>query len=295
MRRLYGALRVLGLAILVLGIVTTITLRKAQARFVESLSGFGLQIARLQDLSPDSAPRRMMLNGLELHVMTVSTSLDVKTALDRFQSVCHAVGQIDMPATVRQKLESGATLGSSKSLGVVRKETKTEGTLACVDVGEGLDVEGFLGRLKAFGETMNLRSLGQYRYTLARRTDSTTTLVVFWTDGNVKLTEMFPEQGDAPGQDLAGIPRPAEATRTLSACESGKPYGLAYYRLNGKSKRAVLVEYEALLKRTGFSTSHPKPGVLLASKQDRNVVVNVLERKEQQVMVGVSDLVGPHS
>ena len=285
-----GTLRVLGLALVLLGLVTAITLRKAQAKLSESLSGFGQQIARLHDLSPHSAPRKLILNGLELRVMTLSTSLDIKAALDRFAGVCHAVGQIDMPATVRQKLEAEAAPGSADSLGILRMDADTEGFLACIDLGEGLDAEEFLRRLTDFGETKNLRSLGQFRYGLARRTGGTTTLVLFWTEGDAKLTDMFPETGDAPGRDLWGMPRPRGATRVLSAYEYGQPYSLANYQVEGASHEQVLASYEALLVGKGWTTSRVKPGVILAQRAQRSVVVTVTRDVAGQLILSVADL-----
>lgn len=287
-----GALRVLGLALVLLGLVTAITLRKAQAKLTESLSGFGQQIARLHELSPHSAPRKLMLNGLELRVMTLSTSLDVQAALDRFAGVCHAVGQIDMPATVRQTLKSAATPGSTDSLGILRMDAETEGFVACIDLDEGLDAEGLLKRLTDFGETKNLRSLGQFRYGLARRTGDTTTLVLFWTEGDAKLTDMFPEVGDAPGRDLGAMPRPHGATRVLSAYERGQPYGVVNYRVEGTSQARALDGYEALLASHGWVTSRVKPGVILARQSQRSVVVSITQQPGQPVMLSAADLGG---
>lgn len=287
---LRGALRVLGLALVLLGLATAMTLRKAQAKLAESLSGFGQQIARLHELSPDSAPRKLMLNGLELRMMTLSTSLDVKAALDRFGSVCHAVGQIDMPATVRQTLETATVPGVADSLGILRMDADTEGFLACIDLGEGLDAEGFLRRLRDFGESKNLRSLGQFRYGLARRTGDTTTLVLFWTEGDAKLTEMFPQSGDAPGRDLSGMPRPRGATRVLSAYEQGQPYGVANYRVEGSTHAQALDAYETLLASHGWITSRPKPAVVLARQSERSVVVSATQEPGQPVILSAADL-----
>lgn len=290
MKRLYGTLRVLGLALAMLGLVTCVTLRRAQAKLIESLSGFGDQIAKLQDLSADSAPRQLMINGLELRVMTLSTRLDVKAALDRFQSVCHAVGQIDLPATVRQTLQAGAAPFASESLGVMRLDAESEGFLACIDLGEGLNAEGFLERLQAFGESKDLRSLGEFRYGLAKRHGDTTTLVLFWTEGAAKLTEMFRERGDAPGRDVWGMPRPENATRVLSAFEYGKPYGIAHYRVAGQAEERALSSYEGVLHRNGWSTSRIDSGGVLARKAERSVVVTASRSKDGQVTIGISDL-----
>ncbi|HEY5955671.1 MAG TPA: hypothetical protein VIV60_03915, partial [Polyangiaceae bacterium] len=220
-QRILGLLRVLGLAICILAAAIAYCVRRAEAKLIESLRGFGDDLARLGELTPHSTPHQLMLNGVTLRLVTASTPLAVPAALDRFQSLCHTVGDLDLPATLKQKLQAEAVATSSASLGVLRNDTDEAGVLGCVDLGAGLTFEGFLSRLKEFGNDFNLKTLGQMRYAKAQRYGDRTNLVMFWTEGDMKLKELFPKVGDAPGRDLTLVPRPKAGQRLLSAYEEG--------------------------------------------------------------------------
>lgn len=291
MKRVWGCLRVVGVAMVLLALGVTLTARSASAHLVESMRGLGEQIARLHELRIHSAPRRLVLNGLGLRVMTASTPLEIDAALDRFQSLCHSVGQIDLPALVRQRLAEQSREGAFDSTGVIRHQAEHEGFLACISVDQATDGEGLLARLKAFGSTGNLRSLGQFRYALARRQADVTTLVMFWTEGDARLGEMFPREGDAPGGDLVAVPRPPEARRILSGFEEGLPYGFAAYEAAADQRsEAALAQYEDVLHREGWRTRPTKKGSIIAEKAGRRVIVRVSEASSGRAVVSLCDL-----
>jgi hypothetical protein len=294
MKHLLGMFRVLGLAATILVLVASVTLHQAEASLLESLRGFGDQIAQLHGFTPHSAPRRLVVNGLELRVMTVETSLGLAEALDKFQGLCRTVGQIDLAAAVRQKLENRAkdapTDKTQLPWGVIRKNGEHDGFLACLDVGSGLDAEAFLAKLTEFGATGNLRSLGQLRYAMARRHAGKTTLLMLWTEGDTKFAELFPKQGDAPGNDPLEVPRPRDSRRLLSAFEQGLPYGLAAYAVEGKHRQDVANGYRAALGQSGWNTRVARHGTLIAEKAGRRLLVQVSERRRGLVVVSLSDL-----
>ncbi len=290
MRRIKGILRVFGLAIWMLGGAALVTLERAEAHLKESLRGIGEQIAALDGFHSNTAPRQLFVNGLELHLVTVATSLGVKDALDRFQSTCHAVGQIDLPAALKQKLENQPKNHETLPAGVMRQDAKNEGFLACIDIGERVDAETFLGKLSEFGKTKNLRSLGQMRYALARRRGETTSLLLLWTEGDAQLAEMFPKQGDAPGGELHDVPRPKHGRRLLSAFEQGMPFGFAAYSVEGHGVESVSKAYAEQLVAGGWQTRPTKHRGLFAERGGRKLVVQVYRRQAGQVVVTISDL-----
>jgi hypothetical protein len=290
MKRFYGLSRVLGLSIALLVVVSVVVIQQAEARFAEVLHGFGEQLAELQDLSTHSAPRKLFVNGLELGVVSASTKLSVSDALDRFQSLCHGVGKVDVPAVVRQKLETAETLGAFSQNGVIREQSEHEGFVACLDMGERLDGVSLLGRLQEFGRTQDLKSLGGLRYALARRHGETSTLVLFWTEGNAKFAELFPKGHDAPGRDLFDVPRPAQAKRVLSAFEQGQPYGLAFYRIEGQSLSAVRAAYDLTLQQAGWRTEMARDGSVRARKVRRSLLVRIRAARRSAVLVSVVDV-----
>jgi hypothetical protein len=290
MKRVYALLRVLGLALTLLTVTVAITAKRAEARITEVLHGFGEQLAQLHELSSHSVPRKLFVNGLELGVVSASTTLPVGEALNRFQSLCHGVSELNVPAAVRQKLEASSSLEHLKKATVLREETDHEGFVACLDTQEPIDGAALLGRLQAFRRTQDLKSLGQLRYALVRRRGDTTTLIVFWTEGEAILTEQFKKGQDAPGRDLSDVPRPADAKRILSAFEQGQPYGLALYRIEGKHVADVRDAYEAALRQAGWLLEKDSPGgIVRASKGERVLVVRAKAGRGGQVLVSLID------
>jgi hypothetical protein len=67
------------------------------------------------------------------------------------------------------------------------------------------------------------------RYIYAEESEGTTLFVAFWTEGEFKVLDMFPPEGDAPGRDIDGVPRPPHARRILSAWEEGEPQSITVY------------------------------------------------------------------
>lgn len=290
MKRIFGMFRVIGLGLVMLAIATTMTVHQAQAQFMESLNGLGQQIAAIGGFSPNSAPRKLFVNGLEFTVLTVSTPLGVTDALNRFQGLCHSVANVDLPETVRAQLGASEKASPLNNAGVVRQDAENEGFLACLDVGTGTTGEGLLDHLVEFSKTQNLRSLGHLRYAMARRGKETTTLVVLWTEGDAKLGELFPKNADAPGRDLVGLPRPSQGRRLLSAFEQGKPFGIAAYRIEGQGKAAVLASYKASLGEQGWRLLELKNHLTVAEKDGKRVLVQVTEKRSGVVFVNISDL-----
>src|SRR5512142_553729 len=127
MKHLFGILRVLGLASVLIALLVVVSLRRAEARLLESLRGIGGQIAQLYGGAPQRVPRKLVVNGIEFGVVTASTPLEVRQALDRFQSLCRSIEQIDMPAAIRGELDEAGGASLSTPLGVMRQDGDTEG------------------------------------------------------------------------------------------------------------------------------------------------------------------------
>jgi len=290
MKSVKGLFRVFGLATVLLVGATGFTLHRAEAHLNESLRGFGEQLAAIDGFVPNTAPRQLFVNGLEVKVVALSTGLGVKDALDRFQSTCHAVANIDLPATLQQKFQEPQGEQDALPAGVIRQAAQNEGFLACLDIGAGTDAEGLLGRLTEFGKTQNLKSLGQMRYALARRKADTTSLLLLWTEGDAKLSELFPAQGDAPGRELADVPRPEGGRRLLSAVEEGMPFGLATYEVQGRTLAKVTRDFSRRLAVGGWRTQPLKKGGIFAEKSGRRLVVLLRNNQERKVAVTISDL-----
>jgi hypothetical protein len=289
-QHLMGMIRVAVFGAAILACVAGVTLHKAEAKLAESLRGFGDELAAVPGFSPHSAPREILFNGLALKMFSASTPLEVPAALDRFQSLCHSVGQIELPEAVRRRLADNVPNGSIPSLGTIRRDSDSEGFIGCIDLGSRLDGEGLLGRLKEFGTTYNLRALGQLRYAQARRTHGKTTLIVYWTEGDTKLKELFPKDGDAAGRDLVDVPRPPASQRRFSAFESGMPYGIAGYAIPRGGQSKILESYGLQLRDEGWRTFEPKNNTFIAEKAGRRVLVGLSAGQGEKTILSLFDL-----
>jgi hypothetical protein len=290
MKRLFGLLRVFVLSLSVLGVIAIFTIRRAEAQFHESLNGFGKQLIAIVGYKPHSSPRTLFVNGLEFRVLTVETPLKIPEALDRFQGLCHSVSDINIPNALRKSLDLSLPNAGFSRAGVVRQEAEREGYLGCLDVGAQQTGEGLLASLVDLNRNHNLASLGGVRYALARRHSNVTTMIVLWTEGGLNLRQLLPKDSDAPGRDLNDFPRPTGSQRLLSAFEQMQPFGLATYRLKGKSEGEVVDEYERLLETRGWKVKNIRRDVLRAEKDGRQVIVGTREKRSGVVTVSLSDL-----
>jgi hypothetical protein len=290
MKRIFGIIRVAALSLLLTGVLLVVVLREGKAQLKEGLLGFGQQLMQLTSISPRSTPRKMSVNGLEVGILTATTALDTKEALNRFQALCNSVGQIDLPDSVRRKLSDGALANGAIPDGVMRLEAGSEGYVACLDVGKGTAGEGLISRLVEFAKTGNLRSLGHLRYALARRGSAATTLVMLWTDGDARLGDLFPKTGDAPGRDLPGVPRPDAGRRVLSAFEDGKPFGLASYAIEGQSSEQVVAAFSSTVAKAGWRVRTTQQGSVVAEKAGRRVMILLTEPRPGQAILSIADL-----
>lgn len=290
MRRMWGMCRVLGLALLALGLLAGAGLHRAEAKLSESLRGFAGELAKLQGLSAHSEPHTLSVNGVELKIVTATTKLDVKTALDRIQGLCRTVPQSNLPVALRRNLESFDKLDVPAPIGVIREQSDADGILACIDAGQWIDNESFLARLAQFSRTGDLKTIGQLRYTMARRHAGVTTLLFLWTEGSMVFSELFPKAGDAPGRDPVGLPRPAGSRRVLSAFQEGMPYGVALYQVEGSTLDGATAAYKGQLERDSWAVQIDRGNVLVARKEGSVMTVRIDEKHPGRVVLSISVL-----
>jgi hypothetical protein len=282
-RRVLGRIAAIGraAAVLLLIVIASVTflIRSAEARAGEALLGFGRELAAWADAHRQSGTRVLSINGLQLELMTVTTSLDVKHALDHFHQICRQRGGVqESPSQAARSFET-----------VLRKEAEHQGVLACVDTDGPLNVIELTKRLEQFSKSGNLADLGKLRYVLARRTGETTTLLVLWTDGDAQLLGLMPETGDAIGRDPNEFPRAVGLRRVLSAAEQGAPYSLTVYDAGKQAPSGLANWYLTDLTRRGWSVSRTGDRIA-ARKGNRSVVLSIRSVKSGKTAVSVAEL-----
>lgn len=213
-----------------------------------------------------SAPRRLFVNGLELRLVTASFDEELGAVLDRFQGACRRSGGLRLGDAKAELAHLDTSL---------RRESDSEGVLACLDTGGPLALNQVIARLEGFLETGDLGDVGSLRVVRAQRGRGRTTVLALWTEGSAPLSRLFPSRGDAPGRDPLDFPRPPGTRRVLSAFEAGEPYALTVYREeDGAEADSERVRaYRASLEGRGWRVTERARGALVAIRSERTLVV----------------------
>jgi len=293
--RIDGIVRVLCFVVLAQLGALVLSLRAAEARASEAMLSVGAELMRLDTPTPGQA-RTLFLNGAQIHLRTATTTDNVKSVLDRFQSVCRNRAGIDIPQAVSKQLEAASPHSRPAMLdGVIRTETTDQGAVGCVDTGKPLTLAEVVERLEAFARAGDLASVGELRYAFARRVNGKTSVLMMWSDGSMPLLQMFPATGDAPGQDPPDLPRVAGARRLLSAWESGRAYAETAYAVSSGDLGATASLYEGSLKAAGWAVrTHASTGAtgskISATRAGRMAVLRVVSGVTGKVVISVATL-----
>ena len=254
-RALLGRLtRVSAYAFVITLAVGTLGARKVHASAKDSAFRVGVELLKLTE-NDSSAAHELSINGQTIHITSAQTALPLKTVLDRFQRACedHADGMVEDLKDLEPALAREANSEGEPGIGVLRDDRDGRGVVACFSTGEQTDATGLAARLEKFARSHDLADLGGLRYVAARTLDSGATLVVAsWTEDHFKLDEMFPESGDAKGDDPMAAPRPAGSRRILSAKDKRAPYVVFLYETTGLTRDQALDAYAARAKEAGF-------------------------------------------
>jgi hypothetical protein len=281
---LFGALRVLGLLIVVQLVAGAVWLRSAHARASEALLSVGAELMKLEGADHDQPVRSIFLNGITMHLRTGSTDRELHTVLDRFHALCRTRTGVEAPQAVLDKLQNDSTKHSRSRVfdGVLRAESDSSGAIACIDTGVPLSVAELTSRLQEFARTGDLSAVGELRYVLARRLNGKTTVLSLWSEGSMPLLKMFPVAGDAPGQDLPELSRPPATRRLLSTWENGQPYSLTGYTADGGKVASLVAFYEADLRARGWALETTS-----AEKVDSKIAVIMAHRAERTLLLRI--------
>lgn len=152
----------------------------------------------------------LRLNGARFRVQSASTELSVDEVLERTRQLCSPRGDAEslVPTSMVERADD-------------------EAYLVCFKSPESLDIEAILrvrGRIESSG---SVSELGQLAGVYARKTATGTAFLSWFPEGELNPASMFPAHGDAPGGDIAGLPRP-RGTRRLAAGLGGSPALTAY-------------------------------------------------------------------
>ena len=116
------------------------------------------------------------------------------------------------------------------------------------------------------------------RYTLAhRRDDGSIAVTTVVNASSTPLAEIFPAEGDAPGSDLAGVARPEQSRRTMTAIVAGKGEKIDHAVRVYESPLAVepaVQSYDRRMAALGYATTGALDDARMYRKDGRSFVAS---------------------
>ena len=231
----------------------------AYAAVRESSLQMGRDLWQLRDVLGDAT--QLSLNGAHFLVSHRHLHSDPKTLLDRIEHHCAEYGwKVDAPVSTAVRAARGPEQWAAPRLGVLRSGAEQEGAVACLVSPEGEnDRHSLLRRVLRAKATHDLGVLGEVRYVFVKQAEipGDSEVISVASVGAFDPTKLI-AIGDAPGEDLQGVPRPAHSRRILSAAVVGEEYGLHSYTTPGVPS-AALRAYEASLRALGWQSLDDSP------------------------------------
>jgi hypothetical protein len=267
-------------------------LHEAKAKVGEALIDFGQELSMWAGVHVSNQTRILSLNGVQLHLLTASSSYTVSEVVDRFYGMCRDNNGPAIPDVVRKRLNARTQdRGLGLLDGVYRHATEDAGVVACLDTGGRLFLDGMTARLQQFAKTGDLSAIGRLRYVVARRSNNGTSVLAMWTEGRTQILDMFPREGDAPGLDPVDIPRPVGIRRILSAREVGLPYEVTVYNSDSLSAAELQVWYVSALVARGWNLADVSgKDCLVAKSGTRLLEICLTKQSEKRTAITLAEL-----
>lgn len=286
--------------------------QRTRAQVTEGMMEFGATMMHVVDARRQDEPRELVLNGESVHFASGTSDRSTDELLDYFEERCdtrdggisEAVVHAATEHAARGHQEEGEQMLGVRPL--VRHADENGGFIACLDMGEReLGIGEVLDRARTFDESRDLHDFGDLRYVFVRPLpDGGTHFVAFWTEGSFRFDRVFPETGDAVGEDPADIPRPPGARRRLVAYETGDSERATIYTGSELDDAALERFYRRELSASGWNVLDSEgsetvdrlradsleAGVrpaLVAMRGDRTVYVSLSSDREGRGRAGI--------
>lgn len=237
---------------------TWLVYQRTEAQLGDDLLEAGEGLMRFAEPRREEGARIFRINGEVVHATTGSTERSVSALVDWYEELCLAR---DAQLTEQASEIAAASPNDHRSARfasfspVIRRLVGEEaGVVACLDMGEARRTPSEL--VEAFGryrESHDLGELGEIRYLYARRTSGGyTQFISVWTEGSFNVEHALPDAGDAPGDDLASVPRAPGSRRVLSAWEEGRDERYVHYVGSTMTEWELEAFYARTLEENGW-------------------------------------------
>jgi hypothetical protein len=273
-----GLLRLSLLLLICSGLGVFWAAHSAHAYSERVLQRLGDHMMRYAGAHHQTVPEEIEVNGAAFFLSTGSVAAPVSEVLDQFHAKCLAKnGQLhDQWASLGQKRRANLQGHGSLWDGVFRSDGRDNGIVACAETGDGpLPPEVLISRLKAVLATGDIAKLGNLRYVYVTRGQDQSVFVAMWSEGALNFRSMFPSQGDAPGEDPPGLPRPAGSRRVLSTRPKGVDAAVNVYSSTQQRADALVAFYGDALPKAGYTLLTKKRRFMAAHNGRRMITISL--------------------
>jgi hypothetical protein len=280
-QHLLGALRVSLLALPLMAAAMLFLQHRAHAYGEAVLERFGQHMLRYADANHQYEPSELRLNGAKFFISTGNIrNKTVKNVMDHFHVKCQGRNgrfQERWSELAEQRDVRLPRFGMGLLDGVFREGNDEAGIIACIETGqERLAPEQMMSRVKEAIHTGDMSRVGDMRYVYIRKDVRRTAFVAMWSEGPLNLKQMFPKQGDVPGNDPPGLPRPPGTRRVLSGYPLSVEASLNMYNSSSQNATQLLEFYHRELPRAGFVVdTKPHERFLAAHDRKRSITISL--------------------
>lgn len=266
--------------------------RAANAEVEEIMLGLGAEMMQFPDATGSDEVRSLVVNGQTILFRTQVTERSMDEVLAHYEGACMQRDGRFAEQIAELQLDPRVGMGEGEPRdfdGTMSANLEDRGFVACLDMGEDqVDHEGVLDRVTEFLETGDLSRVGYMRYVYVQPLPDTdgSHIVSIWTDGELNLFDMFPAESDAPGRELADVPRPPQSQRMLDAHEADAPYGMSVFASREGDLDVLEAFYQEALPEQGWSLIEEhasdlgQPRHMVTAEKDDRVVSVILVQDE---------------
>lgn len=255
--------RVFGFMVCVYAVAMFFAARSAKAEVDEILLGLGAEMMHHPGAT-EGNNQTLRINGATLQVRASQIDEPMGDVLDYFEVRCQARdGQTaaQLEELIADAPSPLADLDTSMVDATERYESSHRGFVACLDQGEErADHESLMLKIQSYLDTGNISDIGHMRYVYAERiSDDESYFITIHSDSDLNVFEMFPSDGDAPGRDVEGIPRPPDSNRILSSWVEGEPYAMNLYTSSERTPEEFVAHFREVLPAEGWAPVESTP------------------------------------
>jgi hypothetical protein len=167
---------------------------------------------QLDEVAVTTGGTTLSVNGMPLHLASALLNAPLSAVLDRAQRACetHADGLADDLSDMEASFARAPSERGFPGLAILRDVREDRGVVVCFAPGVQTSSSDAMKRFMRFAETRDINDVGELRYVAAHTDEAGKTRVTAtWSAGPMPLETLFPDEGDAPGEDPMTAPRPS--------------------------------------------------------------------------------------